>query len=193
MQNYINYSDNEYIREEMIDGKIYLMAPPTREHRTIQGNLQEIFNRHFKRNKKRCIAIFEDKIDTVGGGWVIPDLMVFCYNHSKDIPLIVIEVLSPSTRERDLGVKMEKYANLGIKEYWIVTWETFSIDIYLLSDDDNKYKLYKSYAYIKIVTPRKRNIETGKMEPAIKVIKQFSPVSVPDMKISLEDVFYFVE
>jgi len=111
------------------------MAPPCRQHREVQYNLTSIFNNYFRQNKKRCISIFEDQLDIDEDGYVLPDVKIYCYNNSKNIPLMVIEVLSPATRERDLGVKMEKYAKLGIKEYWIVTWETLSIDVYLLSDD----------------------------------------------------------
>jgi Uma2 family endonuclease len=166
------------------------MAPPSREHRVVQFNIASIFNNYFKQNKKRCISIFEDQLDIDSDGYVLPDIMVFCYENSKDIPLIVIEVLSPSTRERDLGVKMEKYARLGIKEYWIVTWETLSVDIYLLTDENN-YKLYKSYAYFalnKLNAPKRRN-----SEPETETVKEFSPVSVPELNVRLEDVFYFVE
>ena len=114
--------------------------------------------------------------------------MVFCYDKNRDIPLIVIEVLSPSTRGRDLGVKMEKCAQFGIKEYWIVTWETRSIDIYLLSDD-NRYAHHKSYACFSVYDSSrltKEEIET-------ETVKEFSPVSVPELNILLKDVFYFVE
>jgi len=180
-----NYN-NDFLKEEKIDGKIYLMAPPCREHREVQYNITNIFNNYFKKNKKRCISIFEDRLDDEDN-YYQPDIMVFCYNNSKDIPLIVIEVLSASTRERDLGDKMEKYAKLGIKEYWIVTWETLSIDIYLLTDD-NRYKFYKSYALYAVNKSKKKNNET-----ATEAVKEFSPVSVPELKVQLEDVFYFVE
>ena len=184
-----NYSDN-YLREEKIDGKIYYMAPPCREHREVQYNITSIFNNYFKQNKKRCISIFEDQLYIDYGGYVIPDIKVYCYDNSKHIPLIVIEVLSNSTRERDLGVKMEKYAKLGIKEYWIVTWETLSIDIYLLSEENNdsRYKFYKSYAYFALDKPNGRSDETE-----TEAVKEFSPISVPELTVRLEDVFYFVE
>lgn len=197
MQNYINYNNEEdYIKKEKIDGKIYLMSPPCREHRFVQGNLQSVFNNYFKQKKKRCIAIFEDQLDTDDDEWVLPDLMVFCYENSKDIPMIIIEVLSNSTRERDLGVKMKKYAALGIKEYWVITWETYSVDIYLLSNEEDKskhYELYKSYAYLKLMPQRRKNFETGEYNPKPEIIKEFSPVSIPELKIKLEDVFYFID
>jgi len=188
MENHINYDEDLY-REEKIDGKIYLTATPSDEHRDVQGNLNTIFNNFFKKNKKRCISRFDARLNIDDDNFFEPDLMVFYYNNSKDIPLIIIEVLSSSTRDRDLGIKMEKYAKLGIKEYWIITWELFTIDIYLLSDED-KYKHYKSYSYSTFFTLNKKRTNA---ETEIETIKEFSPMSVPELKINLEDVFYFIE
>ncbi len=35
-------------------------------------------------------------------------------------PLLVVEILSPSTRKADRGVKARRYAELGVEHYWIV-------------------------------------------------------------------------
>lgn len=48
---------------------------------------------------------------------------------------LVVEVSSPSTRRRDLGRKMELYAELGIPEYWFVDLDADSIDVYRLAGD----------------------------------------------------------
>ena len=183
MQDYANY---EKIKEEKIDGKIYLMAAPCNEHRDVQANMLSIFNDYFKKNKKRCVSRFDADLYIDENNYFEPDIMVFCYNTNKDIPLIVVEVLSKSTRDLDLGKKMKKYAEIGIKEYWIVTWELFTLDIYLLGDDQ-KYEHYKSYAYVKSEKFTRRHDEK------IEVVKEFSPVSMPEVTVKLEDVFYFVE
>jgi len=180
-----NFSD-KYFKIEKIDGKIYMMAPPRDEHIDVQGNLYNIFSNYFKQNKKRCRARFDSRTDIDDeGNYVKPDLKVLCSNNfNKDIPVIVIEVLSKSTRARDLGIKMEKYENLGIKEYWIVTWETLSIDIYLLNDD-KQYKLYKSYT---LLEPDDDISELSEEEQK-EFVTEFSPVSFPELIVKLEDVF----
>ena len=57
---------------------------------------------------------------------VQPDVFVVC---DRDIakkrffesaPDFVIEILSPSTKKRDLGIKLRKYKETGVREYWIV-------------------------------------------------------------------------
>ena len=50
-------------------------------------------------------------------------------------PDLVVKVLSPSTRERDLGVKVHLYARFGVPEYWIVDPEVETLTIYHLTPD----------------------------------------------------------
>ncbi len=60
------------------------------------------------------------------------------------VPDMVVEVLSPSTRVRDLTVKKDAYEMNGVKEYWIVDPYMKTVDVYVLHD--GKYKLENSYA-----------------------------------------------
>ena len=187
-----DYVRDDWFIKEKIDGKIYLMARPTGKHVDVQGNIFYIFNNYFKLKKKRCIARSEAQLDISENNYVVPDIMVFCHKNSKDIPLIVVEILSKSTRNRDLGIKMEKYAKIGIKEYWIVDCQKYIIDIYLLNDN-RSYDIYETYVYYtdddfsKIPEIRKEQ------KAEVEIITEFSPVSIPEMKILLEDIFYFME
>ena len=172
-------------KKEKIDGQIYLMATPCREHREVQGNITAIFNSHFRQNKRKCRAIIEDRLDIDEDNFFEPDVKVLCReSRNDDIPAIVIEVLSKSTRGRDLGVKMKKYASLQIGEYWIITWETLSIDIYLLSDG-GEYDLYRSYAYFASDLELKRLDDDEQKALA----KEFSPPAFPELVVRLEELF----
>lgn len=114
------------LKKEKIDGQIYLMASPGSGHRDVQSNLVSLFNGYFKMNKKRCRAFFDLQLYVDEDNFFEPDIKVLCREtRNDDIPVIVVEVLSKSTRGRDLGVKMKKYAELGIKEYWIITLGNF--------------------------------------------------------------------
>ncbi len=50
----------------------------------------------------------------------------------KEPPDLIVEVVSPSTRERDLGVKVHLYARFGVKEYWVVDPDTETLTAYRL-------------------------------------------------------------
>jgi len=187
MNEQIIYHDNSHIngekyKEEKIDGKIYRMAPPCNEHVNVQANLVYIFTDYFKRNKKPCRAM-------PGGGLYIdessnfePDLQIICRENDKSgVPVIVVEVLSKSTQKRDLGVKMKKYEKLGVKEYWIITWEISSLTIYVL-DEYGKYDFYDTYS----VFTEKEKLEEDILK---EIVTAFSPVSFPELAVKLEDVF----
>ena len=179
-----NYGSRK-LKKEKINGKIYLMASPCIEHKNIQDNTVMIFNSYFKQNKRRCRAVSDHELYIDGKNSLEPDIKILCReNRTDDVPVIVIEVLSKSTRDRDLGVKMDIYAELGIKEYWIITWEASSLDIYLLNDD-KRYKLYKSFVYYSSEAELKR-LDEHELET---LIKEFSPLSFPDLTVKLEDVF----
>ena len=57
-----------------------------------------------------------------------PDSLVDCDAQDKiadcgryeEIPSLVVEVLSPSTRSRDMIDKLNTFLNFGVQEYWII-------------------------------------------------------------------------
>jgi len=176
--------------EEKIKGKIYLMARPSFSHMRIQRNISYIFEEYFRKTGRDCEALFEAQLD-IGEDYVVPDVMVLCYNQRDDdgkIPLIVVEVLSKSTRSHDLKLKMELYAELGVKEYWIIDPKNLSVDIYVLNENPKYYKLHKAYSYFEEEDFPKNKQQ--KAEEEKKVIKEFSPVLFPELIIKTEDVFY---
>jgi Uma2 family endonuclease len=194
MQDYsvddVNYIDDPFI-EEMIDGKIYLMARPGNKHMLIQSYLNRIFNNYFERKKKKCKAVYEMQLYINDRNYFQPDLMIYCKNNNekknKKIPLIVIEVLSDSTWKIDITAKMKKYAELEIEEYWIIDPRNQRLNIYKL--DGERYDLYESYYHPFAdgfsVVPKIREKEES------EIIREFSPAFFPDMTILLADVFNF--
>lgn len=56
-------------------------------------------------------------------------------------PDLAIEVLSPSSRSRDCVLKLNKYMNAGVLEYWIVDPEYLKIIVYRL-DEENHFRVY---------------------------------------------------
>ena len=190
-------------RREIIDGKIYLMASPNEKHVSIQYNLCSIFNNHFKKGKNKCLAILAKDLYISKKNSLIPDLLVYCKSNNekknKKIPLIVVEVLSGSTWKRDVTIKMEKYAGIGIEEYWIIDPETQRLTVYKLENNryeqSSLYNLPVSEEKIEYLQPEEpeeneEDPETEETEDG-DVIKEFSPAFFPDLTVSLEEIFDF--
>lgn len=126
-------------RAELIDGKIYYMAPPSRTHQRISGYLySEIYN-YIKSNNGDCevyaapFAVFLNKDDM---NYVEPDISVICDNSKLDdkgchgAPDWVIEIVSPSSKPRDYMTKLFKYRTAGVREYWIVDPDKQMVTVY---------------------------------------------------------------
>jgi Uma2 family endonuclease len=71
-----------------------------------------------------------------------PDIIIVCDEDKiKDrviygAPDFVLEILSPSTRRKDMFVKSGKYCEAGVKEYWMVDPKTKTLIVYNFMDDD---------------------------------------------------------
>ncbi len=119
----------EGTRAELIDGKLYDMAPPSLTHQTLSIELASTFRNYIKSKGGTCrvlTAPFAVNLDANNKNWVEPDVMVVC---DKDklterscigAPDLIIEIVSPASRKTDYIKKNALYLDSGVKEYWIV-------------------------------------------------------------------------
>lgn len=144
---YADYAtwDDEY-RYELIDGTPYLMSPaPTPLHQEISaGFLAQLWTYLKGKTCKVYAAPFDVRLhadeedDTV----VQPDLSVICDPQKiddkgcKGAPDMVIEILSPSTFRHDQATKFNLYREAGVREYWVVSPEGRSVQVYLLQEGE---------------------------------------------------------
>lgn len=121
---------------EVIDGFIYTMDAPRIWHQSIISFIVAAFFEFIKKNKGPCkvltapvdVRLEYDKGDKTV---VQPDITVICDKTKIDKgesilggPDFVLEVVSRSSRIKDTGIKLNKYRENGVKEYWIVDYET---------------------------------------------------------------------
>ena len=142
----LNGSENERI--ELIFGIPVLMAPPAAVHQEIIAEL--IFQLKLFLDGKKCkvfpapyaVRLFEEKNDCPENVHTLaePDITVVCDPDKMDeigckgAPDFIIEVLSPSTRKRDLFTKYHLYLCAGVKEYWVVDPKEKSVRTFLLEN-----------------------------------------------------------
>lgn len=133
------YALPEGQRAELIDGQIYDMAPPSRRHQKISWKLHQAIANYIDSKSGECevyaapFAVFLNEDDI---NYVEPDISVIC-DQSKltdkgcnGAPDWIIEIVSPSSRQMDYLIKLFKYRNAGVKEYWIVDPEKNRITVY---------------------------------------------------------------
>ncbi|MCL6632982.1 MAG: Uma2 family endonuclease [Alicyclobacillus herbarius] len=126
-------------RWELVDGVPYLMASPTPEHQQVALQLAAEFGLYLR--GKECEAFiapmdlcFEESLETPHV--VQPDLFVMCGEYGRDkrivgIPVLVVEILSPSTAANDTIRKLNLYQRMNVGEYWIVEPDEKIINVYL--------------------------------------------------------------
>lgn len=143
------YALSDGKRAELIDGHIYYMAPPSRKHKLIAGELYTVINTYIKSKGGSCepyIAPFAVFLNEDNKNYVEPDISVIC-DKSKltdkgctGAPDWIIEIVSPGSRRMDYYTKLFKYRTAGVREYWIVDQEKNRVTVYDLEHEDmNEY------------------------------------------------------
>ena len=143
---YLEWDENERI--ELIYGAPVMMAPPSRRHQEISGEIYRQLANFLEGKKCRVysapfgVRLFEgaedspEDVDTV----VEPDIAVVCDHGKLDdqgckgAPDMVIEILSPSTQRHDRLTKLNLYQQAGVGEYWIVNPEDRTVQVMLLEN-----------------------------------------------------------
>ena len=138
----VRESENRY---EYIDGQIYLLASPKVRHQKIVAYIFSVLYSWFK--DKNCIPLTSPLDVTLykedNPNVVQPDLLVICDQENieeddtyRGIPTLVVEVLSESSRSKDIIKKLDLYRLSGVKEYWIVNPFSEEVNMYFFIDNE---------------------------------------------------------
>ena len=123
------YALPEGERAELIDGKIYYMAPPSRTHQKLSWKLHQTIANYIDSKDGKCevyaapFAVFLNKDDI---NYIEPDISVICDLSKLDekgchgAPDWIIEIVTPGNKPMDYFTKLFKYRNANVREYWIV-------------------------------------------------------------------------
>ena len=122
-------------RYELIDGELYMAAAPTRGHQIVVIDLGFLMSNFVTGSNLGIVLIAPFDVILSDEVVVQPDIL-FVSADRLDIvtergcfgpPDLVVEILSPSTRERDRETKREVYARFGVKEYWLVDMDARTV------------------------------------------------------------------
>ena len=133
------YALPEGQRAELIDGRMYMMAPPNTRHQQLVSEFTITIGSYIRSKGGNCnvfpapFAVFLNEDDR---NYVEPDISVICDKHKLDekgcngAPDWIIEITSPSNPENDYNIKLFKYRTAGVREYWIVNPRTKTVTVY---------------------------------------------------------------
>ena len=148
----VESSDQRY---ELIDGEIYLLASPKVNHQMVVNEISGHFYNFFRGKKCRPLTApldirlygFATKFEE-DPNVVQPDVVVICDldkinadNKYEGVPTLVVEVLSPSTKGKDMVLKLNLYMKSGVAEYWVVDLEQQSLTQYAFSPERDLAKV----------------------------------------------------
>jgi len=155
-EEFMEIYEKSTLRMELINGEIYLLSSPNIGHQEILGRLHLIFNEYFKGKKCRVfLAPFDvhfRKKDIKEPDVMQPDVLVACDMENNvsekgkymGTPTLVIEILSDSTRGKDMIDKLNTYRLSGVEEYWIIDPRQEKIMIYGFdSCEIDKFKTFE--------------------------------------------------
>jgi Uma2 family endonuclease len=168
---YCEWDDDE--RWELIEGVPYAMSPaPTQYHQEINGELyRQIANFLVGKSCKVFLAPFDVRLNAAEEDNTVlqPDILVVC-DHSKldgkscnGAPDLVIEILSPSTANRDRLDKFNAYLRAGVREYWIVDPFTKTVQICILHSSFYGVTVHKEHEVVPVSVLNGCTIDLGEI------------------------------
>lgn len=131
---YLQYCE-EYPEEkfELIDGEIVAMAGASRNHNLITGNIFVLLHQYLSNSD--CFVFASDWKVKIEHNFYFPDIVVDC-NSNNNEPKLIVEILSESTRNIDLSIKLEDYQKIpSLQEYIVVEQNAKFILIYRRKDE----------------------------------------------------------
>jgi Uma2 family endonuclease len=136
-QEYLVWEQAQPERHEYIDGEVFAMAGGEDRNATVAGNLYIALRQHLRGGL--CSAyVGEVRLHVAASNaYFYPDVMVTCDAADaanrlvKSAPLLVVEVLSPSTGAYDRGDKFAHYRRIpSLREYVLVDIARRATDVY---------------------------------------------------------------
>jgi Uma2 family endonuclease len=136
-------------RYELVRGELYVTASPSPLHQRVSKRLQVVLMAYFE--GRALGEVFDAPIDLLltDHDVLVPDLLVVADpklvsdRAIEGPPLLVVEILSPSTRLIDQRVKARCYAKHEVLHYWLVDPDRQRVECFELNG-----QIYRSVAHV---------------------------------------------
>jgi len=130
-------------RYEVINGELVVTPAPLARHQRVLASLNELLRRFLREHEAGEVFIAPFDVVLSPNDVVQPDLVVIgakqgrvldSQNAFQGSPVLVVEIISPSTQRTDLVRKMALYARSAVQEYWTVDPDRRELTIHILID-----------------------------------------------------------
>jgi len=139
-EDYVEFPDDGQ-RHEIIDGVHYVTPSPNTYHQVVSRRLQFLLYQAIELTGLGQVFDAPCDVELDEHDIVVPDLFVVLAENRiitpkkiKGSPDLIVEILSPSTRSRDLDEKRASYEANGVREYWIVDPDEHEMTQLVLAD-----------------------------------------------------------
>lgn len=152
VEEYLAQEEQDHIRYEYVDGEIFAMSGGTGNHSRITMNTATEINTQL-RNTNCYVNSSDLRVKISETKYVYPDFSIVCGesefaddNHTMlTNPILVAEVLSPSTEGYDRGLKYEFYRSLSsLKAYLLIDQSRIHVELYTLQENGWLFQEFKS-------------------------------------------------
>ncbi|HMV84623.1 MAG TPA: Uma2 family endonuclease [Blastocatellia bacterium] len=137
VEEYLEFERISPVRHEYVDGQLYAMSGESKNHNRLAGKLYLELSLHLADGE--CEAFIENvKVKVSSSLYYYPDVIVSCSEPAEDEnayiiedPILIVEVLSPTTTRNDRVEKMNAYQKLpSLHEYIIISQDFPRVEIY---------------------------------------------------------------
>ncbi|MFN4256217.1 MAG: Uma2 family endonuclease [Saprospiraceae bacterium] len=146
----LEFPDNDLSNYELLDGEIVQKSSPSLQHQRISGNIYFQIRLYLTQNP--IGEVFSAPLDVVLEDRTAPQPDVFFVSKERDFilderegvvigtPDLIVEIISPSSVQRDRYQKKELYERFAVREFWLVDPQNRSIEIFKLAQ--NQFQLH---------------------------------------------------
>lgn len=127
VEDFLEWEAQQEDRYEFIDGRILGMVGGTNAHALIKGNVYAVLRSRL--HGRACRPVIDGPKVVTGEGSYYPDLIVTCEpiapgDDRIDTPVVIVEVLSRSTAERDRAGKWTGYQDIASLRHYALIWQS---------------------------------------------------------------------
>lgn len=164
---------------ELIGGEIFVSPTPTRKHQWIAGNLFAVLREIEKVKRTGKWTMSPTEVYISERDIFQPDIVLYSHKAmpdmksraAREIPLIVVEVLSPRTRSKDLVLKLPKYVARGVSECWIIDPFSHELSVFIPNAFGNLIETVVAHGFVAV------GLYAGTQLPFDEIFEDMTPNS----------------